>query len=103
MGGAADRSTGAGNVPAVERTIRSLLRQDDRLGQRRPQEMASLLATLDSRLDAARRLRLARDNRDARAGVLRRYRRAVAEPVAIPRRARPPLHAIKRPPRPSPP
>src|SRR5262249_25141467 len=63
---------------------------------RRPQEMAALLATLDAKLDAARRLRLARDNRIARAAVLAKYRRAVAEPLAIMQRDRLAIDQIRR-------
>ena len=48
--------------------------EDDRLGKRRPQEMASLLATLDAKLDAARRLRLARDNWGSAPGLAAQFR-----------------------------
>jgi hypothetical protein len=78
---AAHRSARLGDVTGVERVIRRALSGDDRLGQRRPQEMASLLATLDSSLDSARRLRLARDSWAARSQLLRRYQTAVAEPL----------------------
>jgi hypothetical protein len=80
----------------VERTIRRALSEDDRLGQRRPQEMAALLATLDSRLDAARRLRLARDNWAMRVESLRAYRTAIAQPLALLRASRESLDEIKR-------
>ena len=93
---AADRSAANGDVTAVERAIRTLLRQDDKLGQRRPQEMAAILATLDARLAAARQERLARDNRAARADVLAQYRRAIAEPLAIMRREKGALDEIRR-------
>jgi hypothetical protein len=93
---AADRYAAAGDVTSVERTIRTLLRQDDKLGQRRPQEMAAALATLDARLDAARQERLARDSRAARADVLAQYRRAIAEPLAIMQREKTSLDEIRR-------
>jgi len=93
---AADRSAANGDVTAVDRAIRTLLRQDDKLGQRRPQEMAAVLATLDARLAAARQERLARDNRAARADVLAQYRRAIAEPLAIMRREKGALDEIRR-------
>ena len=92
----ADRYARIGDVTGVERIVRSLMRQDDRLGQRRPQEMAAALATLDTRLEAARRERLARDNRAARAVVLAQYRRAIEEPLALMRQARPALDEIRR-------
>jgi len=92
----ADRYAAVGDVTSVERTIRTVLRQDDRLGQRRPQEVAAMLATLDARLDAARQERLARDHRAARAGVLTRYQHAIADPIAIMRREKAALDEIRR-------
>jgi hypothetical protein len=92
----ADRHAKAADVTGVERVMRRALGEDDRLGQRRPQEMASLLAMLDSRLDAARRLRLARDNWAGRADAWRRYRAAVAEPLAIMVASRDVLDQIRR-------
>lgn len=92
----ADRQARLGDVTGVERVIRRALTEDDRLGQRRPQEMASLLAMLDGTLDAARRLRLARDNWASRADQVRRYRAALAEPLAIMRASRASLDQIRR-------
>jgi hypothetical protein len=92
----ADRYAKAANVTGVERVIRRALGEDDRLGQRRPQEMASLLAMLDARLDAARRLRLARDSWASRADTWRRYQAAVAEPLAIMLASRDVLDQIRR-------
>jgi hypothetical protein len=92
----ADRYASTADVTGVERVIRRALGEDDRLGQRRPQEMASLLAMLDGRLDAARRLRLARDNWAGRAEAWRRYHAAVAEPLAIMLASRDVLDQIRR-------
>jgi hypothetical protein len=92
----ADRYARAANVTGLERLARSVLRQDDRLGQHRPNVIASAMATLDARLDEARRLRLARDSFAAHAAELRRYRLAVAEPVATMRTARTALDQIRR-------
>jgi hypothetical protein len=93
------------DVLGVQRIIRDVLSADDRLGRRRPQETAALLATLDTHLDAARRLRLARDSWSLRAGVLERYRsqvQAAIEPFvqsvrwveAIRELAGPPLRSL---------
>jgi hypothetical protein len=92
----ADRYASSADVTGVERVIRRALAEDDRLGQRRPQEMAALLATLDTRLDAARRLRLARDNWAMRAESLRAYREAIAGPLSLLRVSRDSLDEIKR-------
>ena len=56
---AADERVRRADVKGVEALIRDVLEADDRLGRQRPQETAALLATMDLRLDAARRLRLA--------------------------------------------
>jgi hypothetical protein len=93
---AADRHARQADVGGVERVIRRALSEDDRLGQRRPQEMASLLATLDGKLDAARRLRLARDTWEARADQWRRYNAAMREPLAVMRASRGALDQIRR-------
>jgi hypothetical protein len=92
----ADRHARQADVTGVERVIRRALSEDDRLGQRRPQEMASLLAMLDGKLDAARRLRLARDSWEARADQWRRYNAAIAEPLALMRLSRGALDQIRR-------
>jgi hypothetical protein len=93
---AADRHARLANVTGVERVIRRALSEDDRLGQRRPQEMASLLAMLDGKLDAARRLRLARDSWAARTEEWSRYRRTIAEPLNLLRVSRDALDQIRR-------
>jgi len=92
----ADRYARNADVTGVERVVRRVLREDDRLGQRRPNEIAAALATLDATLDSARRLRLARDSFAARAASLRAYEVAIAEPVAVMRTSRLALDAIRR-------
>jgi hypothetical protein len=61
------------DVRGLESLIRSVLEQDAGLSRARPAEMAALLATLDARLDSARRLRLAQDAWVLRSAVLRQY------------------------------
>jgi hypothetical protein len=92
----ADRYARSADVTGVERVVRRVLREDDRLGQRRPNEIAAALATLDATLDSARRLRLARDSVAARAAVLRAYQLAIAEPLATMETARMALDQIRR-------
>ena len=93
---AADRHARQADVTGVERVIRRALGEDDRLGQRRPQEMASLLAMLDGKLDTARRLRLARDSWEARAEQWRRYNASIAQPLSLIRLSRGDLDQIRR-------
>ena len=71
--------------PAVRHDVAGLLRvrarvvdKDAALGRARPEAVQGLLALVDARLDAARRLQLARDQWASRAPALRRYRRDVA-------------------------
>jgi hypothetical protein len=77
---AAARAANA-DVRGLQGLIARALRADDALGRRRPGEVAALLATLDARLDEARRRRLAKDAWLARAAVIREYRDAIDAPV----------------------
>jgi hypothetical protein len=69
------------DVRSIETLIRGVLREDDNLGRRRPQATAALLATLDARLNDARRLRLARDAWTIRVGLVRTYEARVRPTV----------------------
>ena len=55
-----------------------VVERDAALGRARPQAVHGLLTLVDARLDAARRLQLARDQWASRAPAVRRYRRDVA-------------------------
>ena len=76
----ATRRAERGDVTGLQSIIARALRSDDALGRRRPGEMAGLLATLDLKLEEARRVRLAQDALLARGDVLRAYRRLIAAP-----------------------
>jgi hypothetical protein len=93
---AADRYARSANVRALQALQQRALVVDRRLGEARPRELASLLASLDARLDAARRLQLARDQWAARLEVLQEYERAMAAPAAMLRASRGRLEAIRR-------
>ena len=69
------------DVRGLQAVIARALRSDDAMGGRRPAEMAALLAALDFELNAARRLRLARDAWEMRREVLREYRGRISAPV----------------------
>jgi hypothetical protein len=69
---------GVADVRALERLRKRVQEQDTRLGGRRPQDMAGVIATLDSQLDAAHRLRLAHDQWQLRIDADRAYQRAVS-------------------------
>lgn len=69
------------DVKGLQALIARALRADERLGRKRPAEMAALLAALDARLDGARRLRLARDAWALRVEALKSYRENIATPL----------------------
>jgi hypothetical protein len=83
------------DVRAVERVLDTATRRDAELGRRRPDEINALLEQVRRQLDAARRLRLARDQWVERAGSYRAYRRVVAPIVDGLMRAKPNLDDIK--------
>ena len=69
------------DVRGLQGIIADALRADERLGRKRPGEMSALLATLDLRLDEARRLRLARDAWTLRVDAIRAYQREIVPPL----------------------
>jgi hypothetical protein len=70
------------DVRGLERLRKRVEEQDASLGQRRPDAVLALVATLDSELDAARRLRLAQDQWLIRADRMRQYQIATNGYVA---------------------
>lgn len=93
---AATARAARGDVTGVQALVRSVLTTDDRLGRRRPQEMAALLALLDLRLDEARRLRLARDAWAVRVDLFKTYRAAIAPAIDELRRSTRSLESIRQ-------
>jgi hypothetical protein len=77
----ADLRAHEGDVRALERLVTRVHTNDRILGYARPDVVASLLAAIDEKLDAARRLQLARDRYALREPVLVEYRLAIAEPL----------------------
>ena len=63
----ATAAAGRADVRAVERVLASVVRRDAKLGRKRPEEINALLEQVRVQLDAARRLRLARDQWHERA------------------------------------
>lgn len=83
------------DVRGVERLVRNALETDDALGRKRPDMLSSLLAALDEKLDAARRLRLARDNWQLRAAAYKAYRRDLTKSLVRVDRAKAALDDIR--------
>ncbi len=92
----ADRQAKAADVRGVERLLSRVMQEDQRLGTRRPQQVAALLASLDAKLDSARRLRLARDRWEARVELLRAYQQTVSNPLDTLHRGKPSLERIRQ-------
>jgi hypothetical protein len=91
----AARAAGRADVRGVERAIHAARAEDARLGGHRPEVVEALIDTLNERLDAARRLRLARDQWRVKARVLTAYGRAVEQPLGELARSRPLLEDIR--------
>src|SRR5207247_3983506 len=70
---AASRRAKAADVLGIERVIAQVYQQDEQLGRKRPDAVAALVGAIQERLDAARRLQLARDRWAIREPVLRKY------------------------------
>ena len=93
--GRADARARFADVRGIRRVIQSLRQSDEVLGRRRPDSVNEAIAAIEARLDAARRLQLARDRWALRAAVLRRYSVAMGVPLRIFRSLESPLDDIK--------
>jgi hypothetical protein len=83
------------DVLGLERLIRTVHIRDQALGEKRPEAVNALLAVVEEKLDAARRLQLARDRWQMRQPVLREYRVAIRQPIDLFTQLNTPLEAIK--------
>ena len=92
----ATAAAGRADVRAVERVLATVLRRDAHLGRKRPEEINALLEQVRVQLDAARRLRLARDQWHERASSYRAYKKGVAPILVTMTRAQRSLDDIKR-------
>lgn len=93
--GAATARAKMADVRGVQRVLKQIDYYDAALGSRRPDMVAALVADVEAQLDAARRLRLARDRWALRAPALRAYRAAIALTLERFRRMAPVLEDIK--------
>jgi hypothetical protein len=83
------------DVRGVERLITRIQQRDEALGGMRPDVVKALVASVEEKLDAARRLRLARDRWYLRAPDLAAYRAAISRPLDIFAALQPALEDIK--------
>jgi len=91
----ADQRARAANVRGIERLAAQVRQRDEELGHARPDELNSLVAAIEEKLDAARRLRLARDRWLMRAPDFQQYRIAIRGPLELFSQLRPALEDIK--------
>ena len=85
----------AADVRGVERLAGEIADQDRLLGTKRPDAVSSLVAALETHLDNARKLRLARDRWEIRQVDFKAYNGRMATPLARLARLAAPLEDIK--------
>jgi hypothetical protein len=90
----ATRATNA-DVRGIQRMLKDIEASDAALGSKRPDAIAALVADVEVQLDAARRLRLARDRWALKEPELKAYRSRLALTLARFRRMTPSLEDIK--------
>jgi hypothetical protein len=90
-----NRRAAQADVRGIERVVTAIHQWDAALGGKRPDAIASLLDAVDAKLDAARRLQLARDRYAMRAPELTRYRIAIRTPMDLFAQLKPSLEAVK--------
>ncbi len=93
---AAGRLAAKADVQALIDMAAHILEDDDRMGHKRPDEVASLLAAVDAKLEAARELRLSRDQWEAQRQQRYAYYRAIEIPERALRLSRSALAAIQQ-------
>jgi hypothetical protein len=92
----ASAAAGRADVRAVERVLATVVRRDAELGRARPEEINALIEQVRVQLDAARKLRLARDQWHERASSYRAYQKSVTPILRSMVRAQRSLDDIKR-------
>jgi hypothetical protein len=92
---AASARARAADVRGIERLVGEIHQRDRLLGYKRPEAVTALLDSLQVELDAARRLRLARDRWEMRVDEFRRYHASVNTSIERLERLTPALEDIK--------
>ena len=92
----ATRGASRARVRDVQRVLIRIPREDARLGHRRPEMVHALRASVQTQLDAARRLRLLQDQWAIRRSLYREYQRSVGGQWLQFVKSQPALEAIRR-------
>jgi hypothetical protein len=94
MAVANDRANYA-DVRGLERLVNRVHARDAALGYKRAEAVTALIGELEAKLDAARKVQLARDRWALRAPAFRRYHSAIQEPMDLFAQMKPSLENIK--------
>ena len=92
----ATRAAARAQIGDVQRVLDRIPREDTRLGRKRPEIVQALHASVQSQIDAARRLRLLRDQWIIRRSLYFDYQRSVGTQMLQLARSQPALEAIRR-------
>ncbi|MBI4265167.1 MAG: hypothetical protein HY657_12395 [Acidobacteria bacterium] len=92
----ATQAAARARVGDVERVLARIPREDARLGRRRPEMVLALHASVQGQLDAARHLRLLRDQWTLRRSLYFEYQRSVGSQLLQLVKSEPLLEAIRR-------
>jgi hypothetical protein len=91
----ANRRARSADVYGIQRVLTEIGARDQALGWKRPDAVNAIVAAVEAELDAARRLRLARDRWELRLPELRRYNSIMAQPMLSLEGLNRPLEDIK--------
>ena len=91
----ASRRARLADVGGLERLIKRIHERDAALGKKRPDAVYALVTAVAAELDAARKLRLVRDQWVLRAPALRAYRTAIRRPMDLFAQLKMPLQSIR--------
>jgi hypothetical protein len=92
----ASRAAASARASEVERVLAKVMKEDQKLGNARPETIQALRASIEGQLDSARRLRLLRDQWIIRQSVYQEYQERVGNQIAQLVKARPQLDSIRR-------
>jgi hypothetical protein len=91
----AGRRAKAADVRGLEHLMARIDREDSELGRQRPDAVRALIVAVEEKLDAARRLQLARDRWALLAPAYDRYQVAISRPIGLFSTLKPSLANIK--------
>jgi hypothetical protein len=91
----ADQRARVADVRGVQQVVAQVKASDEALGGYRPDEVNSILAAIEEKLDSARRLRLERDRWALRLPELRAYRDSMSDSIQKLTKLHQPLEDIK--------